>query len=280
MEGISLINPGGSLGSDNFKVSLPNDLRDLKNELIQFHGYDSINNLFFKDYIKDKNLAELGCGHGFMTCLLSEFAKEVQAFDVDQKAIEFANRLKQKFNLNNIRFEHYGGYNFPVPEEQFDVVISADVIEHIKDPLNYLKEAFRVLKKDGLLLLTTPNGLIARKNKCIVQSHSKFHITEYYPSELSELLARSNFDLIESFSSKNISGGGYQINGVRKFAIKLLCKVRLYPLISKVKNTVFARRNKNLKPQNNAVDDFNVTKTELSAINDRNCDVIFVVARK
>lgn len=280
MDGISLINPGGSLGSDNFKVSLPNDLRDLKNELIQFHGYDSMNNLFFKEYIKGKNLAELGCGHGFMTLLLAEFAKEVQAFDVDQKAIEFANRLKEKFNLNNIRFDHFRGNNFPVPEEQFDVVISADVIEHVRDPLSYLKEAYRVLKKDGLLLLTTPNGLIARKNKCIIQSHSKFHITEYYPSELSELLVRSNFDLIESFSSKNISGSGYQINGVRKFAIKLLCKIRLYSIISKVKNTFFAGRNINLKPQNNTIDDFNVNKAKLSEINDKNCDVIFVVARK
>lgn len=274
------INPGGSLGSDTFKVSLSNSIEDVKSELTKFHGYDVTNNIFFKKHLKGKKIVEFGCGHGLMTLLLSEFANEVHSFDVDKEAIEFANQLKQTFGVANVRFEHYGGYDLPVPDEQFDCVISADVIEHVKEPLKYLKEAYRVLKKDGLLLLTTPNGLIAKKNKCIVMSHSKFHFTEYYPSELYEMLSNSKFDLIESFSSKNISGGGYRINGVRKIVIKTLCKIGLYGLVSSIKNTVLSESSRNVKSPNNATEDFVVTKRGLEQINDRNCDAIFIIARK
>ena len=94
-----MINPGGSLGSDSFKVASSGSLEELKSELNESHGYDVTNNLFFKDYLKGKKVVEFGCGHGFMSLLLSEFAKEVHAFDVDREAIEFANRLKRKFGL-------------------------------------------------------------------------------------------------------------------------------------------------------------------------------------
>ncbi len=42
-------------------------------------------------------------------------------------------------------------------DEKFDVVTMTDLIEHILSPKSFLKEVNRVLKKNGVLLLTTPN---------------------------------------------------------------------------------------------------------------------------
>jgi SAM-dependent methyltransferase len=49
--------------------------------------------------------------------------------------------------------------NLPMPfgDEEFDVVILGDVIEHLNRPFEVLRDAHRVLKKNGLLLVSTPN---------------------------------------------------------------------------------------------------------------------------
>lgn len=44
----------------------------------------------------------------------------------------------------------------PLPDESVDLIIMTEVLEHLKNPLNALKEAYRILKDNGLLLLTTP----------------------------------------------------------------------------------------------------------------------------
>jgi ubiquinone/menaquinone biosynthesis C-methylase UbiE len=45
----------------------------------------------------------------------------------------------------------------PFPDEAFDLCTFLDVIEHVENPDNAIKEIHRVLKKEGFLLLTTPN---------------------------------------------------------------------------------------------------------------------------
>ncbi len=159
--------------------------------------------------------------------------------------------------------------------------MSADVLEHVDAPVEYLKESYRVLKKDGLLLLTTPNGLIARKNRCIIKNHSRFHITEYYPSELSEMISNCGFSIVESFSSIDIRGRGYRIGQYRKIFIITLCKLGLLEIAKKTKRALFETRARNIsKTINNYTKDFAVTKMDLNQINGENCDVIFIVAKR
>lgn len=49
------------------------------------------------------------------------------------------------------------GRNLPFKNNNIDTVVLAEVIEHQRDFFSFFQEAFRVLKKDGLFLLTTPN---------------------------------------------------------------------------------------------------------------------------
>jgi len=46
--------------------------------------------------------------------------------------------------------------DLPVADESYDVIICAELLEHVSDPIKVLKEAYRVLKKDGILLITAP----------------------------------------------------------------------------------------------------------------------------
>lgn len=47
--------------------------------------------------------------------------------------------------------------NLPYEDEFFDVVISSETIEHVENPRFFLKELYRILKKDWIFILTTPN---------------------------------------------------------------------------------------------------------------------------
>jgi SAM-dependent methyltransferase len=57
--------------------------------------------------------------------------------------------------------------DIPVPDESFDVIVSTEVIEHVPDPINTIKEFSRILKRGGLLLLSAPLG-------------SRLHQTPYF----------------------------------------------------------------------------------------------------
>jgi 16S rRNA A1518/A1519 N6-dimethyltransferase RsmA/KsgA/DIM1 with predicted DNA glycosylase/AP lyase activity len=54
---------------------------------VRIQGYDVSNNLVSTRYVKGRKVAELGCGHGLLTTILSESASEVDAYDVDAKAL-------------------------------------------------------------------------------------------------------------------------------------------------------------------------------------------------
>lgn len=52
-------------------------------------------------------------------------------------------------------------YNIPVKDNSFDVVLCTEVLEHLSDPINVFKELNRIMKKNGVLLLTAPfNSLV------------------------------------------------------------------------------------------------------------------------
>ena len=80
------------------------------------------------------------------------------------------NEIKDKINYYNydlmpspdspdVHFIQYdeGQKQFPIRNELFDIIIAMDVIEHVKDTDIFINELKRVLKKDGAIILTTPN---------------------------------------------------------------------------------------------------------------------------
>lgn len=279
MEKTRLINPGGSLGDRDFPIPEFENFAEFKNYMELFHGYEVSNNLFFASELNRKEVAEVGCGHGLITFMLSSHCKSITGFDVDTKAINYAESLNLIFNFQNVKFQNYDG-KFSDVKTTFDIAISMDVIEHVKNPVEYLKEVYKILKTGGVLLLGTPNGMIANKNKCIVKTHSKFHIMEYTPNELASFLQNAGFRTVEFYTNKNVAGGGYDISTTKKIIIKLLCKLDLFDWVVKL---LSQHRSKNLmtnQPRNNSIDDWKIKSMEPNDINAHNCDVIICKAIK
>lgn len=123
---------------------------------------------------------EIGCGDGALSGLIYKtFKCNITGLDPAQEGINFS---KEKFRDLNYRgsFIVADGYSFPFESGSFDIVLCCDVIEHLQKPDAMVKEMHRLIKSGGKGIITTP----VRTNEI---PDDKFHVTEFYPSELVQL---------------------------------------------------------------------------------------------
>lgn len=271
-------NPGGSLGDNKFPMPEFQKLDDLSNFLRDCRGYDYTNNLVIPDLISNKRVAELGSGHGYMTIELSRYASKIDGYDVDRDGIKTAIRLSSKFEISNLNFYLFNGYQTDASDGSYETVLSCDVIEHVPDPNSYLKECYRILEKNGMFILTTPNGLIAKKKDYIIKSHSDYHITEYYPAELNSMLASAGFRVELWYSKVNTVSHGYRLSNYEK--LKLYIYSKLDKRTRDIMKTLLERKPKKIVNCADSYKNYKVLEMPMEEINDANCDVIIIVARK
>jgi len=91
-------------------------------------------------------LLDVGCGAGDFPEAFSFYRPDLKifAFDISKKAIALAKKRK-----SNIEFKVASAEKIPYPNNYFDIVTCFDVIEHVRDSEEVLKEIVRVLKKGG-----------------------------------------------------------------------------------------------------------------------------------
>lgn len=101
-----------------------------------------------------KTLLDVGCGYGY-------FLDEAQKSDLQVEGIEpskkLAVQLFKRLNLkvNNLSFEEYFKKN--KEKKKFDFITIIHVIEHVRNPKNFIKMAASLLNKNGILYIETPN---------------------------------------------------------------------------------------------------------------------------
>lgn len=103
------------------------------------------------------NCLDLGCASGYM---LSEIAKlyprvRFTGVDVYHQAILFAAK-----SYPGIKFIQADAHNLPFGKDAFDLIISYETFEHVADPLLFLKESKRVLRKSGTFILAMDSGTL------------------------------------------------------------------------------------------------------------------------
>jgi SAM-dependent methyltransferase len=96
-----------------------------------------------------------GCGGGGMCVSFAEEARWVAGIEPGNRFRDAGMRLAVEKGVKNIAFVTADGMALPFADASFDLVLSHSVIEHVADPLAYLKEARRVLAPGGALLLQT-----------------------------------------------------------------------------------------------------------------------------
>ena len=103
---------------------------------------------------KFERILDVGCGDGNFAMLIARAckAKEVYGIEISEKGAELARKNGVKCYQLDVDEE-----DFPFEDNYFDAIFAGEIIEHLYDTDHFLDEIYRVLKPNGILVLTTPN---------------------------------------------------------------------------------------------------------------------------
>jgi SAM-dependent methyltransferase len=140
--------------------------------------------IFAADFVKDKTVLDAGCGSGYGTDFLaSQGAKYALGIDISPEAIAYAQAHYQRDNLE------YRVMDVTEPDlndGSFDVIVAFELIEHLQNQERFLAEMARVLKNDGLFIISTPNREVYR----LGLEPNPFHTKEFNFEEFYQILSR------------------------------------------------------------------------------------------
>ncbi|MEO7989455.1 MAG: class I SAM-dependent methyltransferase [Chryseolinea sp.] len=171
---------------------------------ITLKRYDALLDTF-EPYRKTNNIIDVGCGDGFFLEVAKKRKWNVFGTEFTQEAIDLCQQKGIQMTVSPLNPKHYGS-------EFFDVITSFEVIEHINTPLDELKSFSAILRKGGIVYVTTPNfNSISRnilKEKWNIIEYPE-HLSYYTASTLTYLFQKNNFKRSE------ISTTGISISRLR-----------------------------------------------------------------
>ncbi len=140
-------------------------------ECEHFHRYYAIRKM-----VSGKVVLDAASGMGYGTYLLSEWASRAYGIDLSNEAIRFS---QQNYKGDNLVYIPMSIQNLDFEDDFFDVVVSFETIEHVDEEIqkSFMNEIKRVLKSDGLLIMSTPDKYI---HTDLMKNSNEFHVKEFY----------------------------------------------------------------------------------------------------
>lgn len=166
------------------------------------------NKLYVLDQIapiaEDHVVVDVGCGSGNLTLHSASKCKLAIGVDPSETAIQFCNSLSS--NGRSV-FMHAAGDSLPFPDEYADIVLLVEVIEHLDVPMKTISEISRILKKGGLVFVTTPNyafpslwplmeWLADRSRMVAKMGGGEQHVQKFSPPSLAGIFQKADFQTI------------------------------------------------------------------------------------
>ena len=150
-------------------------IQDHKLEIEHFQRYLSV-----REIVKEKRVLDAACGEGYGSNILSETAREVIGIDLDEGAVSRADKLYGA--KDNLRFQQGNIEKLNLRDNSIDAVVSFETIEHVDEETQnkFLNEISRVLKADGMLIMSTPNKAVYSD---LHDYKNEFHMKEFYHDE-------------------------------------------------------------------------------------------------
>jgi ubiquinone/menaquinone biosynthesis C-methylase UbiE len=138
---------------------------------------------FAAHFVAGRSVLDVASGAGYGSALLARTAAHVVGVDISEAATEHARA--RYASVANLQFRAADCAALPFAEASFDVVVSFETIEHIAAQEAFLDEIRRVLRPDGLVVLSSPNKLEYSDKRGVTNA---FHVRELYRDELAALI--------------------------------------------------------------------------------------------
>ena len=138
--------------------------------------------------VANKKVLDAGSGYGLTEpVLLSMGAEKVDAFDIENESIEYS-RIKYPSDKLNFEVKDFNEMGFKL--DYYDVALSVDVLEHLKNYEFYLSNIAKSLKIGGKLFLVTPN-------KKMSLGLNEFHLKEFTSTEMEQLFEKYSLKILD-----------------------------------------------------------------------------------
>ncbi len=196
--------------------------------------------IFASKFVQNKVVLDVACGSGTgSTYLASRGAKALFGGDISKDALRDAKRWNRDWW--RVGFILLDAEALPFADNSFDVVVSFETIEHLKQPDKFLSGCRRVLKKGGFFICATPNKKVG--SPLFRKPVNPYHLREFYPGELCQLLSKY-FVNIEVYGLRQLDlwnkMGVQAIHMAAQILLALFSRektqnflFRLYPVISR-----------------------------------------------
>lgn len=109
-----------------------------------------------EDYV-GKKVLDAGCGTGEYSCWYARRGSRITAVDLSEPSLRIAAQYAKKEKLENITFEKQSILKLDYPDATFDYVYSMGVLHHTPDPYAGFCELCRVLRPNGVILVSLYN---------------------------------------------------------------------------------------------------------------------------
>lgn len=154
-----------------------------------------------------KHVLDVGAGEGDIATLLAQKENTVVCVDIASHAVRKLSARGFKTYQLDVEKDI-----FPFRRNSFDIVIAGEIIEHLFDPLEFLRKCSTVLKKGGLIVVTTPNLASLGRRILLLIGKNPYtdpwvekagiggHIRYYVPATLTQVLSKAGFIAISMTS--------------------------------------------------------------------------------
>lgn len=175
-------------------------------QLASCHGRDPSS----PDCLEGLRILDVGCGGGLISEALAKRGATVTGVDASAMSIEVARRHAQQSGLS-VDYRHCLAGQLLAEDERFDVVINAEVVEHVPDQAALINECARLVKPSGTLVLATLNRTV---KSWIIAILGAEYIMRYLPvgthdwkmfvkpEELAGWVATEHFKLVDETGMK------------------------------------------------------------------------------
>lgn len=155
--------------------------------------FEEILNCIKKQNMQDITILDIGSADGIVLDLLDKELNFKKAVGIDISV--------PKIEHSKIKLIEGSAEKLPFKSNQFDVVLSSSVIQYIKDKTKMISESERVLKEDGIIIITAPNPLFNKiAHKLNYYKKDEEEDSLYYKDislkELQTLLKNSGFEIV------------------------------------------------------------------------------------
>jgi ubiquinone/menaquinone biosynthesis C-methylase UbiE len=142
----------------------------------------------------DKKILDIGCGFGFRTVGIAKSgASEVIGIDLEHERIQEAVEYSRQQGMQNTEFYFMDAASLEFEDQKFDILLADEMIHHLEDLPQVFSEMHRVIKNDGIVVISDHNRLSLPSELLRTVYFGKDKERVFTAKEVKKLLAAANF---------------------------------------------------------------------------------------